>query len=141
MMSPLDLVGLSPLMARGQGRAEIRLSLIDGPVALNHPDLAGALIQTLPAKRQGMCARTACTLLLRMIGPQQRCVTPDSRTFARLPVILACCSRCPRRQGSHFVERPNGVPELPRANLHLVHHRQIESAHLTIGLLVVREHP
>jgi hypothetical protein len=36
---PLDLVKLSPLMERGEGRPEIRVALIDGPVALGHPDL------------------------------------------------------------------------------------------------------
>ena len=36
----LDLVRLGPSMARTSGRPEISISLIDGPVALDHPDLA-----------------------------------------------------------------------------------------------------
>ena len=34
----LDLVGLSALMASVSGRPEIAIGLIDGPVALDHPD-------------------------------------------------------------------------------------------------------
>ena len=35
----LELVGLSPLMARTSGTPEIPIGLIDGPVRLDHPDL------------------------------------------------------------------------------------------------------
>lgn len=44
----LDLVGLSPLMARTSGRPEISIGLIDGPVALDHPDLAVQNIREVP---------------------------------------------------------------------------------------------
>ena len=37
--SPLDLVNLPSLMALTSGRPEIRIGLVDGPIALNHPDL------------------------------------------------------------------------------------------------------
>jgi hypothetical protein len=36
-MSPVDFVRLSALMERCQGRPEIAIALVDGPVALNHP--------------------------------------------------------------------------------------------------------
>lgn len=49
-MGPLDLVNLTPLMARASGRAEIRIGLIDGPVALDHPDLAAHNIHEVPGK-------------------------------------------------------------------------------------------
>ncbi|HEV2177133.1 MAG TPA: S8 family serine peptidase [Terriglobia bacterium] len=67
-MSPLDLVHLSPLMERTQGRAELIVALIDGPVALDHPDLAGATVRhvggELPGKLKGACSlaqSVACT--------------------------------------------------------------------------------
>lgn len=50
-----DLVGLSPLMARTSGRPEILIGLIDGPVALDHPDLAAENIRELPGKLQAAC--------------------------------------------------------------------------------------
>src|SRR3954468_4583773 len=37
---PLDLVGLTALMGHSAGRREIRIGLIDGPVALDHAELA-----------------------------------------------------------------------------------------------------
>jgi subtilisin family serine protease len=52
----LNLVGLSPLMARTSGRPEIPIGLIDGPVALDHPDLAAENIHEIPGKMPGACA-------------------------------------------------------------------------------------
>jgi subtilisin family serine protease len=52
----LDLVGLSPLMARTSGRPEISIGLIDGPVALDHPDLAAENIHEVPGKLPAACA-------------------------------------------------------------------------------------
>ena len=56
-MGPLGLVRLTALMERGEGSPEITVALIDGPVARDHPDLAGATIRELPAKLKGACAR------------------------------------------------------------------------------------
>ena len=52
----LDLVGLPPLMARTSGRPEISIGLIDGPVALDHPDLAAENIREVPGKLPAACA-------------------------------------------------------------------------------------
>jgi subtilisin family serine protease len=63
-MGPLDLVKLTPLMQIASGRPEIIIGLIDGPVALNHPDLVGANIRAFPGNLAGMCATSgssACT--------------------------------------------------------------------------------
>ena len=56
-MGLLELVRLSPLMSRSQGRREIAVALIDGPVAVDHPDLAQSTIQELPADVRGACSR------------------------------------------------------------------------------------
>jgi subtilisin family serine protease len=60
-MGPLDLVNLTPLMARTSGRPEIKIGLIDGPVALDHPDLAAQNIHLVPGKWSGACS-TASSL-------------------------------------------------------------------------------
>lgn len=60
-MGPLDLVKLTPLMARTSGRAEIKIGLIDGPVALDHPDLAAHNIREVSGKQSGACS-TASSL-------------------------------------------------------------------------------
>lgn len=55
-MLPLDLVRLTALMELTSGRAETRVGLIDGPVAMDHPDLASDNIRALPGKLSSACA-------------------------------------------------------------------------------------
>ena len=52
----LNLVGLPRLMARTSGRPEIAIGLIDGPVALDHPDLAADNIREVSGKLPATCA-------------------------------------------------------------------------------------
>jgi subtilisin family serine protease len=52
----LDLVGLSPLMTRTNGRPEISIGLIDGPVALDHRDLTTENIREIPGRLPAACA-------------------------------------------------------------------------------------
>jgi subtilisin family serine protease len=54
--SYLDLVGLPALMARTSGRPEISIALIDGPVALDHPDLAAENIRKVSGDLPAACA-------------------------------------------------------------------------------------
>lgn len=57
--TPLELVGLTPLMERTIGRAEIVVGLIDGPVALEHPQLVGGNIRQLPGASGRQAASAA----------------------------------------------------------------------------------
>lgn len=62
-MGPMDLVKLAPLMALGEGRPEIVIGLIDGPIVGDHPDLAVEHIREVPGKLNSTCNRidsTAC---------------------------------------------------------------------------------
>jgi subtilisin family serine protease len=56
-MDPLELVRLPPLMSRGQGRREVAVALIDGPVALHHPDLSQSTLKEIPGAVGGSCLR------------------------------------------------------------------------------------
>jgi subtilisin family serine protease len=58
-MTPLDLVKLTPLMERTSGRPEIKIGLIDGPVVIDHPDLASENILEVPGKLSGTCAQAS----------------------------------------------------------------------------------
>jgi subtilisin family serine protease len=58
-MKPLDLVNLTALMERSSGRPEVMVGLIDGPVAINHPDLATEHIREIPGKMRGACAQAS----------------------------------------------------------------------------------
>jgi subtilisin family serine protease len=62
-MNPLDLVKLTALMELTSGRPEIAIGLLDGPVALDHPDLASENIHEIPGALPGKCtlaSSTAC---------------------------------------------------------------------------------
>lgn len=63
-MNPLDLVKLSQLMEITIGKPNIQVGLIDGPVSINHPDLAHGYIRDISNDSSGMCTMansTACT--------------------------------------------------------------------------------
>src|SRR4051812_41229573 len=40
-MDPLEMVKLSTLMEHVEGRPEIAVAVLDGPISINHSDLAG----------------------------------------------------------------------------------------------------
>ena len=56
-MNPLDLVKLTALMERTSGRAEVVIGVLDGPVALNHPDLASENIRSMPGGLPVTCTQ------------------------------------------------------------------------------------
>ncbi|MEZ4737083.1 MAG: hypothetical protein R3E79_59145 [Caldilineaceae bacterium] len=57
-MMPLDLVKLMALMERTTGRPEIIIGLIDGLVAMNHPDLVSEHIRGVSGSLSGMCTQS-----------------------------------------------------------------------------------
>lgn len=63
-MAPTDLVNLTPLMQRGSGRPEIAIGLIDGPVVITHPDLAGENVREVPGKLGAVCSRASSAACL-----------------------------------------------------------------------------
>jgi subtilisin family serine protease len=76
------MVGLSALIARTSGRPEISIGLIDGPVALDHPDLAAENIREVPGKLSAACADAsdaACahgTFIAGILLARRMCVAP-----------------------------------------------------------------
>ena len=57
-MTPVHFARLTELMQLSQGAPEVEIALIDGPVVLDHPDLAGSIIREIPGKLNGVCTRT-----------------------------------------------------------------------------------
>ena len=108
-MSPLDLVRLPALMERSQGRPEITVALIDGPVVLSHPDLAGATIREIPGKLKGACTRAetmACThgtLVAGILCARRGSVAP------------AICPGCTLLLRPIFAETNSGNGRMPNA--------------------------
>jgi len=106
----VDLVGLSSLMARTSGRPEILIGLVDGPVALDHPDLAAENIREVPGKLPAACndaANAACTHGTFMAG------ILHARRTSVAPAICPGCSLLVR---PIFSEAPANGEQLPSAS-------------------------
>lgn len=109
MNRSLDMVRLSGLMKRGQGRPEITVALIDGPVALNHPDLSGSTIREIPGKLNGTCTRAdtlACmhaTFVAGILSARRGSVAP------------AICPGCTLLLRPIFAESANDNRQMPSA--------------------------
>src|SRR5262245_26803616 len=106
-MRALDLVRLSPLMQRTQGRREITIALIDGPVLVSHPDLAGAPIRELVGDVPSACTQadsSACshgTFIAGMLSGRRGSVAP------------AICPGCTVLVRSIFSDATNDPAQLP----------------------------
>jgi subtilisin family serine protease len=55
----LDLVELAPLMELSSGGPEIVIGLMDGPIAVNHPDLAAGSIRDIAGEPRAGCAQSS----------------------------------------------------------------------------------
>ena len=60
-LSPLESIKLTAVMERTSGMAEVKIGLIDGPVFVQHADLAAEHIREIPGNNQAMCAQTNST--------------------------------------------------------------------------------
>jgi subtilisin family serine protease len=110
-MTPLDLVKLLTLMELTAGRPDIMVGLIDGPVAINHCDLAKANISEVPGAAAA-CEQTtsaAClhgTFVAGMLsakrGSPAPAICPDCMLLIR-PVF--------GEGGSGNLESPSAKPE------------------------------
>src|SRR5262252_982027 len=108
-MSPLELVGLPALMELGEGRTEIMVALIDGPVVLDHPDLSGATIREVRGNLKGTCASAdtpACTHATFVAGIL--CARRGS-------IAPAICPGCTLLLRPIFAETVNGARGMPSA--------------------------
>jgi subtilisin family serine protease len=108
-MSSLDLVGLTALMDRTSGRPEVKIGLIDGPVAINHPDLAGEHIREIPGNSGATCTQansTAClhgTFVAGILSAKRNSPAP------------AICPNCTLLIRPIFAESTLGREHMPSA--------------------------
>jgi len=108
-MTPLELVRLPNLMERGSGLPEIKVSLIDGPVNLDHPDLLNASIVQVPGKPNPACRITdsvACTHGTFVAG------VLGARRGAQAPAI---CPGCTLLLRPIFAEVSSADDQMPSA--------------------------
>jgi subtilisin family serine protease len=92
-MRPLELVKLDRLMERSSGRSEVVIGLIDGPVAIDHADLARSNIREVSGAQGVACSvrsSVACmhgTFVAGMLsarrGSSAPAICPDCTFLAR----------------------------------------------------------
>jgi subtilisin family serine protease len=108
-MTPLDLVKLAGLTDRTTGRPDVIVGLIDGPVAMNHPELASHHIQEIPGNVRGACTQAnsmAClhgTFVAGILSAKRGSVAP------------AICPDCTLLVRPIFTETATANGEMPSA--------------------------
>jgi len=95
-LDPLEFVRLPGLMALTRGRADLVIGLLDGPVALDHPDLANGTVRTLSGT-PGACrdpSSAACRhgtfvagILAARRGTSAPAIAPECSLLVR-PIFL-----------------------------------------------------
>jgi subtilisin family serine protease len=111
-MEPLALVKLNRLMEHSTGKPEIVIGLIDGPVAMNHANLATWSIREIPGSASASCtlaSSLSCLhgtfvagILSARRGSLAPAICPDCTLLLR-PIFL----ETPAENGS----MPNATPE------------------------------
>jgi subtilisin family serine protease len=106
-MMPVNLTQLTALMERTSGRREIVVGLIDGPIAINHPDLASAHIREIPGRLAGTCAQSPSVACLH--GTSVAGILCAKRGSA----APAICPGCTLLLRPIFLEPTLGNQEMP----------------------------
>src|SRR5262245_2549425 len=108
-MTPLDLVRLTPLIDRTSGRPELTIGLIDGPVVMDHPELANHHVREIPGNGSAACTQansTACshgTFVAGILSAKRGSVAP------------AICPNCCLLVRPIFAETTAANGEMPSA--------------------------
>mgnify|MGYP001481134726 CR=1 FL=1 len=111
-MAALDLVKLTALMERTSGGRDVHIGLIDGPVLIHHPDLAGAHLREISGQNGGTCthaASTACAHGTFVAG------ILSAKRGSSAPAICPGCTLVIRpifpEHGTGHDEMPSATPE------------------------------
>ena len=111
-MAPLDLVRLTPLMERTRGKPQIAIGLVDGPVLLGHPDLAGQTIRQVSERADCLQANSiACMHGTFVAGIL--CAKKDSTA----PAICPDCTLLVRPIFGESVPKNDDLPSTSPAEL------------------------
>jgi subtilisin family serine protease len=108
-MDPLNLAKLSALMERTSGSPEVKIGLIDGPVATRHPDLAVEHLHQMPGNNGGVCTQAnsmAClhgTFVAGILSANRNSPAP------------ALCPNCTLLIRPIFSETTSGLEQMPSA--------------------------
>lgn len=108
-MDPLNLINISALMERTSGSSDVKIGLIDGPVVMEHPDLASERLREVPGKNGAACTQsgsTACmhgTFVAGILSAKRNTLAP------------AICPDCTLLIRPVFSETTSGGDHMPSA--------------------------
>jgi subtilisin family serine protease len=106
-MEPLDLVKLTALMARTNGSPEVKIGLIDGPVATQHTGFAGEHLREISGNNGAACTQTNSTACLH--GTFVAGILAAKRN-SPAPAI---CPNCTLLVRPIFAETTSGSEQMP----------------------------
>jgi hypothetical protein len=105
-MDPLDVVKLTALLQITRGRPEIVIGLLDGPVALDHPDLLAQHIRELPTRRGMRAQANHAASMHGTFVAGMLC----AKRGAAAPAICPDCTLLVRPIFGDTIRRLGGVP-------------------------------
>jgi len=108
-MGPLDLVKLTGLMSRTGGSPQVAVGLVDGPVAMDHPDLVGQRLREIPGNTAGACHQTNSTACLH--GTFVAGILSAKRSSG----APAICPNCTLLVRPIFIEATSTQKQMPSA--------------------------
>lgn len=108
-MVPLELAKLTALMERTGGSPGVQIGLIDGPVATQHPDLAGGHLREIPGNSGATCTQADSAACLHGT------FVAGILTAKRNSSAPAICPNCTLLIRPIFAEGSTGSEQLPSA--------------------------
>jgi subtilisin family serine protease len=108
-MLPVELGKLTALMLRTSGSPDVRIGLVDGPVVMQHPDLAGDNLREISRTNGASCAQLDSAACLH--GTFVAGILSGNRNSSA-PAICPACTLLIR---PIFSERTTGSKGLPSA--------------------------
>lgn len=137
-MNSLELNKLGGLMEQTTGRSDIVVGLIDGPVAINHPDLATAIVRGVPGKPGGACTRydsVSCQHGTFVAG------ILCARRSSAAPAICPACTLVVRAIFSEAESRNGHMPSATPAELAKAIIETVDAGARIINLSAALIHP
>ncbi len=113
-MKTWDLIKLTALAKRTNGRAEIAVGLIDGPVTITHPGLMTENIREVPGRLPGVCSRASS--IACMHGTKVAGILSGRRT-SQVAGICPGCTLLVRPIFSETSAQKNNMPNTTPAQL------------------------
>jgi subtilisin family serine protease len=128
-MNALDLVRLTQLMELSSGRPEIIIGLIDGPVALDHPNLTVENIRGIRSELSSMCTMTnsgACKhgtfvagILSAKRGGDSPAICPNCTLLVR-PIFTESISATGQMPSATAQELAEAIIDCVQAGTHIL---------------------